>query len=380
MVAPTIPVSVDSFERSFRDTIDIDVDVIHPVSVAQVVFPAATIEVLKALRFRVDDAEAENASLCATIRTMEAIEMVTRNHERLACIEIERQLASVQESPHQDREDFKKLKEFVTTSELKVNIVKSRLFGIGVSNIEVKCVASSLGCTHGTLLFMYLGLLVGLKMRSYDGWNEVVNRELNSRLGKLNLYQLGFKKSQRSIYWVKWNSNLLDPSLGGLGVGILHAKNLVLLGKWKWRYLTENNALWRNVISIFMEMIGDSPSSTFGNMDVWCNILRAIEGIEAFVPTFKNSFKLIVGNGLNVSFWKDPWCGDGSRLIDVFPRLFALESHQDCKVNVRWCLVNDDWGGNWEWCLPPRGRALNDLNSLLNVIGDLAFSPNCPDK
>ncbi|GJT67375.1 putative reverse transcriptase domain-containing protein [Tanacetum coccineum] len=184
-----------------------------------------------------------------------------------------------------------------TSSELKVNIAKSRLFGIGVSNIEVKCVASSLGCTHGTLLFMYLGLLVGLKMWSYDGWNEVVNRELNSRLGKLNLYQLvlkllesiccqffwGFKKSQRSIYWVKWNSNLLDPSLGGLGVGILHAKNLVLLG--------------------------DSPSSTF------------------------------VGNGLNVSFWKDPWCGNDSRLIDVFPRLFALESRQDCKVNERWCYV-----------------------------------------
>ncbi|GKF55678.1 hypothetical protein Tco_0166018, partial [Tanacetum coccineum] len=33
---------------------------------------------------------------CATIRTMEAIETVTRNHERLARIEIERQLASVQ--------------------------------------------------------------------------------------------------------------------------------------------------------------------------------------------------------------------------------------------------------------------------------------------
>ncbi|GJX29061.1 hypothetical protein Tco_0237140 [Tanacetum coccineum] len=139
IATPTIPVVDDSSEGNFRDTVDIGVDVIHPVPVALVVFPATTVvttlalhgeaiqgihehllgvpihEELTALRFRVDIVEAENASLCATIRTMEAVETVTRNHERLARIEIERQLASVQESHRQDREDFKKLKELVTS-------------------------------------------------------------------------------------------------------------------------------------------------------------------------------------------------------------------------------------------------------------------------
>ncbi|GJS18552.1 hypothetical protein Tco_0413024 [Tanacetum coccineum] len=72
-------------------------------------------EELTALRNRVDIAEAENASLRGTIRTIEAIETVTHNHERLARIKIERQFASVQESHHQDREEFKNLKEFVTS-------------------------------------------------------------------------------------------------------------------------------------------------------------------------------------------------------------------------------------------------------------------------
>ncbi|GKF36264.1 hypothetical protein Tco_0113022, partial [Tanacetum coccineum] len=140
MAAPTIPVSADSVQGSFRDTIDIDVDVIHPVPVASVVFPAATVvmtlaqheeaiwgiqehllrvpiqEELTSLWNRVDIVEAENASLRATIRTMEAIETVTRNHERLARIEIERLLDSVQKSHCQDREDFKNLKEFVDHS------------------------------------------------------------------------------------------------------------------------------------------------------------------------------------------------------------------------------------------------------------------------
>ncbi|GKE02958.1 hypothetical protein Tco_1390941, partial [Tanacetum coccineum] len=87
----TILVLADSFKGNFVDTIDIGVDVIHLV-------PIASVEELTALRDRVDIVEAENASLRATIRTMEAVETVICNHERLARIEIERQLASVQES------------------------------------------------------------------------------------------------------------------------------------------------------------------------------------------------------------------------------------------------------------------------------------------
>ncbi|GKF94518.1 hypothetical protein Tco_0284218, partial [Tanacetum coccineum] len=63
MVAPTIPVSVDSAQGSFGDMIDIGVDIIHPKPVDAFAFPAAAIEELTALRFRVDIAEAENASL-----------------------------------------------------------------------------------------------------------------------------------------------------------------------------------------------------------------------------------------------------------------------------------------------------------------------------
>nr|GEU76072.1 hypothetical protein [Tanacetum cinerariifolium] len=139
MVAPTIPISAVSAQGSFRDMINIGVDIIYLEPVAAVVFPAAAVvrtlaqhgeairgiqehllrvpiqEELTALRFKVDIAEAENASLRARIKTMEAVKKVTRNHERLARIGIEQQLALVQESHRQDREDFKKLKEFMTS-------------------------------------------------------------------------------------------------------------------------------------------------------------------------------------------------------------------------------------------------------------------------
>ncbi|GJV73417.1 putative reverse transcriptase domain-containing protein [Tanacetum coccineum] len=98
MAAPTIPVSA---KENLGDPIEIRVDIIHPDPVA--------VEELTALRFRVDIAEAENASLRTRIKTNEAVEKITHNHKRLARIGIEQQLAAVQESHHQDREDFRKL-------------------------------------------------------------------------------------------------------------------------------------------------------------------------------------------------------------------------------------------------------------------------------
>ncbi|GJU07597.1 hypothetical protein Tco_1124027 [Tanacetum coccineum] len=90
--APTIPVSA---EENLGDPIDIRVDIIHPKPVVAVAFPA---EEISTLGFRMGMAEAENASLCGKIKTMEAIEMVTRSQEKRAHMEMERQLASVQES------------------------------------------------------------------------------------------------------------------------------------------------------------------------------------------------------------------------------------------------------------------------------------------
>ncbi|GJT94190.1 hypothetical protein Tco_1083035 [Tanacetum coccineum] len=116
MAAPTIPVFA---EENLGDPIDIRMDIIHPKPVAVVSFPAAVVvrtqaqhreairgiqehllgvpiqEELMALRFRVDIAEAKNASLRARIKTMEAIRKITRNRERQARIKIEQQLAAV---------------------------------------------------------------------------------------------------------------------------------------------------------------------------------------------------------------------------------------------------------------------------------------------
>nr|GEW40862.1 hypothetical protein [Tanacetum cinerariifolium] len=115
MATPAILVSV---EENLRDPIDIRMDIIHPELVAPVAFPTAAVvrtqaqhgeairgiqeqllgvpiqEELTALKFRVDIAEVENASLRARIKTTEVIEKITRKRERQARTEIEQQFKS----------------------------------------------------------------------------------------------------------------------------------------------------------------------------------------------------------------------------------------------------------------------------------------------
>ncbi|GJV49235.1 hypothetical protein Tco_1439447, partial [Tanacetum coccineum] len=118
MATPTIPISA---EENLGDPIDIRMDIIHPEPAVVVAFPAATVmrtlaqhgeairgrqeqlvgmpiqEELMALRFRIDIAKAENASLRARNRTTEAIEKITRNRERQAREKMDRQLSLIQE-------------------------------------------------------------------------------------------------------------------------------------------------------------------------------------------------------------------------------------------------------------------------------------------
>ncbi|GJS35736.1 hypothetical protein Tco_0534118 [Tanacetum coccineum] len=119
MAAPTILVFA---EENLRDPIDIKVDIIHSKPVAAVALPAAAVvriqsqhgeairgildhlqgvpieDEMSTLRFRMGMVEEENASLCGKIKTMEAIDTVTLSQEKMARMEMERKLASVQES------------------------------------------------------------------------------------------------------------------------------------------------------------------------------------------------------------------------------------------------------------------------------------------
>ncbi|GKC49890.1 RNA-directed DNA polymerase, eukaryota, reverse transcriptase zinc-binding domain protein [Tanacetum coccineum] len=121
---------------------------------------------------------------------------------------------------------------------------------------DVASVARAINFSRDSLPFTYLGFPVGKSVKRVDAWNDVVLR-LTKRLSpwKNNLLSiggrltLGFKENEKKIVWIRWQKIIADKKDGGLGFGSIKAKNLSLLGKWRWRFLNEKDALWRKIIS-----------------------------------------------------------------------------------------------------------------------------------
>nr|GEZ24693.1 RNA-directed DNA polymerase, eukaryota, reverse transcriptase zinc-binding domain protein [Tanacetum cinerariifolium] len=159
------------------------------------------------------------------------------------------------------------------------------------------------------------------------------------------------------------------------------AKNLRLLCKWKWRLYTEKEAFWCQLIKEFYGADEDlsSHSNSCGISGTWCDILKAIENIEAVDNSFKILFVLKILSGSNSLFWKDPWCGNGERLMDIYPILIALEVWKDCKINERWSLISGVWAGNGHGVFIHVRASLNRLLTRSNLaLRGISLPTTCP--
>jgi hypothetical protein len=96
--------------------------------------------------------------------------------------------------------------------------------------------------------------------------------------------------------------------------------NQALLGKWLWRFAKEREALWRLVIEVKYGSLrgGWCSAEVVGSygVRVWKYIGRGWDNFYKFV-------RLEVGDGYNVQFWHDLWCGDRPLKL-CYPALFSV--------------------------------------------------------
>ncbi|GJS39203.1 putative RNA-directed DNA polymerase [Tanacetum coccineum] len=309
------------------------------------------------------------------------------------------------------------LKCFEKASGLRINLSKSKLYGVGVSEVEVEEMAHMLKCRPGKLPFMYLGLPIGVNMNKAGSWGIIVEKFkdtlsewkaksisfggrltlVQSVLGSLSLYYFslfraptsvintlervrknffwGGGKDTRKMAWIKWDKVLSKFELGGLNVGSLKASNLGLLGKWWWRFREDGEALWVRVIkSLYGESGGLYETCERVRVRIlgtWGNIVRVGREIDRTGVVFSSSFGRKLGNGDGIRFWKDKWAGD-FKLCERFPRLFRFEGDEDVSVRNHGEWGSDGWRWKWEWVGVPRGRSLGELEELSSVLRDLA--------
>ena len=157
------------------------------------------------------------------------------------------------------------LKCFYLVSGLRINVNKSKLLGVCVSDEDVVDMAKVLGCGVAKLPMTFLGVPVGGNMGRCENWARIVQKfksklcqwkarmlSVGGRLTLLksvvsnlptyymslylmpvtvqkqlesmrNRFFLGGDLGEKKVPWVKWNICLASKATGGLGIGSIYA-------------------------------------------------------------------------------------------------------------------------------------------------------------
>ena len=168
---------------------------------------------------------------------------------------------------------------------------------------------------------------------------------------------------QRSFFWgggneekktfpiVKWYSIELPKELGGLGVGNIMLKNLILLFKWWWRYSESNNSLWKSILMSVHALKGLKASSdNFSKVKegAWSQMMKNDVLTSKIRTTIEEGMILSVGSGNSILFWHDKWCDQGP-LKDAFPRLYSISTQKNNFITHMGYWHEGYWAWTLSW-------------------------------
>ncbi|GJR22881.1 RNA-directed DNA polymerase, eukaryota, reverse transcriptase zinc-binding domain protein [Tanacetum coccineum] len=226
---------------------------------------------------------------------------------------------------------------FFLISGLKINIHKSHVLGVGVTDDEVSHMANIIGCGATNLPLKYLGvplLSVGGRLSliksvlgnlpTYYMSIYLMSVSIRKKLESMrNNFFIGGDPDEKKMTWVKWDRCLASRKDGGLSVESIFGLNIELLFKWVW--------------------------STCGSLisSIDCHKRK---GIDLFsLCTCK------IGNGADSSFWKDTCIANRVRLQDWSlvlrrqPR-GGVESFQyDGLIKAIDSIILTEHRDSWQW-------------------------------
>ncbi|KAJ0877928.1 putative reverse transcriptase zinc-binding domain-containing protein [Helianthus annuus] len=259
-------------------------------------------------------------------------------------------------------------------SGLRINLHKSNLFGIGKSTEDIDFSARGMGCKPGAFPFRYLGIIVRANMNRISNWDVIVDTfkkrlsswkaNVVSMAGRVTLIEAvleslptyyfslykppvtvinkleiiikrflwGGCDEKNKIHWVAWDRVMRSIKDGGLG------------------YRIEDGALWKKVVDAIHGSSRRWETIQCNNRfaGAWSRLVRAGYNLRVDGNGFVNSIKGVVGDGLNLRFWIDPWL-TMEPLKLRFPRLFRLDGNKRCTVADRIPEGNGSGMIGWIW-------------------------------
>jgi hypothetical protein len=187
----------------------------------------------------------------------------------------------------------------------------------------------------------------------------------------------------KKLCWIKWDQICLSKAQGGLGVKNLTLFNKALLCKWKWRFLTEDEAIWVDLLRFryghlpSILLTGNVSSNNVKSSLWWRDIIRLErENDESwFMPNIGCS----VGDGKNIGFWRFKWYGVQS-FSDLFPDLFAKEAVKDVMISERLKYDGTALSWSWQWLQHLTPSEVHNLEELKELLAGFSLTSDCPDR
>lgn len=183
--------------------------------------------------------------------------------------------------------------------------------------------------------------------------------------------------------WVKWDCICRSKSEGGLGVRDLGLFNKALVGKWVWRFSTDRNCLWVQIVeSSYGKMVaGESGLVSQGRgVSSWSKWWKDVVGLGGRIEGdwLWGNLSRELGDGRGTSFWNESWVGEGV-LKNLFPRLFQLSLDRDSNISSMGTWVEGEWRWEWKWRRNLFDRELNTFNQFLSLINRLPVREGAED-
>ncbi|XP_039048586.1 uncharacterized protein LOC120189350 [Hibiscus syriacus] len=210
---------------------------------------------------------------------------------------------------------------------LKLNLGKSRIFGINVEEGELTNWAKVIGCSVGYLPSECLGLPLGFKRNSAVMWDPIVAR-FNAKLSgwianSLSIAEEWFWSNRISAAVILKLNSIMASFLWGDSID----KKKIHWVNWKSKVICDAYNL--DPKSIILENSVPARASW-----IWKGVVKNFFNSDDFGECLKRNMCLKAGKGEDVQFWNDVWLGDVPLKL-LFPRLYVLSiNNQGCVGSV----------------------------------------------
>ncbi|MCI08605.1 RNA-directed DNA polymerase (Reverse transcriptase), partial [Trifolium medium] len=215
-----------------------------------------------------------------------------------------------------------------------LNIIRGRLGSWGNKYVSLGGRIVLINAVLSAIPIFYLSFM---KM-PVKVWKEVVKIQRKFLWG-------GLSKKNRTC-WVKWDDICKSKQEGGLGIRDLRLVNISLLTKWRWKLLSQDNEVWKEVVAAkyggnIIGKVNPGQERAVGMSSKWwldiCNLDKNSDW-------FTRAVVKRVGNGSYTKFWTDIWVEDQALCVR-FPRLYSISIQKESSINNM-----GRWDGNqWVW-------------------------------